>query len=187
MKEKNMRILILGLDNAGKSSIVARWLGDDQGSIDMIAPTFGFEIHDIQCQEGYTATVWDIGGQESIRPFWRSYYEGETDAVCFVIDSADIDRIAEARRELEKVLMGTEETRQGSRGASVLIMANKQDLKDAHCIDEIKERLDLDLFSSTEHDMHIMPCSAMHDAASCRQGLSWIVESVRRKRSPGAM
>src|SRR6185437_2700969 len=91
LKDRQMRILVLGLDNAGKSTIVARWLGSS--NLQDMVPTFGFQIHDVHVDD-CIVTVWDIGGQESIRAFWRSYYEGETDAVCFVVDAADINRLS---------------------------------------------------------------------------------------------
>lgn len=36
--------------------------------------------------------VWDLGGQTSIRPYWRCYY-ANTDAIIYVVDSADRDRV----------------------------------------------------------------------------------------------
>ena len=78
-----------------------------------ICPTFGFEIKTISIASGSIVNTpasipirlnfWDIGGQKSIRPFWRNYYE-ETDAIVWVIDSADSDRLSICKEELESVL-----------------------------------------------------------------------------------
>ncbi len=46
-----------------------------------------------------SAQVWDLGGQTSIRPYWRCYYPN-TDAIIFVVDSADVERLAIAKQEL---------------------------------------------------------------------------------------
>ena len=69
--------------------------------------------------------VWDLGGQTGLRPYWRCYYQ-DTNAVVYVIDSADKDRLEVARQELELMLQEEE-----LRGAQVLILANKQDLPNA--------------------------------------------------------
>src|SRR5690554_4001730 len=89
--EKEMRILLLGLDNAGKTSCLKK-LSDEE--ISHIMPTQGFNIKSLQ-QEGFKLNVWDIGGlnlfffefffvpfadvllfslgQKSIRPYWQNY------------------------------------------------------------------------------------------------------------------
>lgn len=68
-----------------------------------ICPTFGFEIKTIPINREVKLNFWDIGGQKSIRPFWRNYYE-ETDAIVWVIDSTDSDRLETCKTELESVL-----------------------------------------------------------------------------------
>lgn len=96
-----------GLDNAGKSTVLDRWIkGGKEKS--KICPTFGFEIKTIlksvpNSDNPIRLNFWDIGGQKSIRPFWRNYYE-ETDAIVWVIDSADSDRLGACKEELESVL-----------------------------------------------------------------------------------
>tara|TARA_B110000285_G_C14752536_1_gene435838 strand:+ start:439 stop:657 length:219 start_codon:yes stop_codon:yes gene_type:complete len=69
--------------------------------------------------------VWDLGGQTGLRPYWRCYYQ-DTNAVVYVIDSADRERLEVARQELELMLQEEE-----LKGAPVLILANKQDLPNA--------------------------------------------------------
>lgn len=66
--------------------------------------------------------VWDVGGQDQLRPLWRHYYNG-TDCLIFVVDSADYERLPEAKRELHKIL-----NERGMIGVKVLIFANKIDL-----------------------------------------------------------
>lgn len=81
--------------------------------------------------------VWDLGGQTGLRPYWRCYYQ-DTNAVVYVIDSADKDRLEVARQELELMLQEEE-----LRGAPVLILANKQDLPNAMNEQEICNGLGL--------------------------------------------
>lgn len=87
-KEREMRILILGLDNAGKTSCVQCLLGE---SVDSVAPTVGFQISTFETEECRVA-LWDVGGQATIRTFWRNYFDA-TEALIWVVDSADRLRI----------------------------------------------------------------------------------------------
>jgi len=66
--------------------------------------------------------VWDVGGQDKIRPLWRHYFQN-TQGIIFVVDSNDRDRIVEAREELQRMLNEDE-----LRDALLLVFANKQDL-----------------------------------------------------------
>lgn len=71
--DKEIRILLLGLDNAGKTSILKRLAGEQDQIMDL-KPTQGFNVKSIQ-QKDFKIHVWDIGGQEAIRPYWRNYFE----------------------------------------------------------------------------------------------------------------
>ncbi len=66
-------------------------------------PTKGFNIKNLT-QEGFKLTVWDIGGQEALRTYWSNYFQG-TDALVYVIDSADRKRLAKSGEELQKLLV----------------------------------------------------------------------------------
>ena len=79
----------------------------------------GFNVEKVEYRN-ITFTVWDIGGQEKIRKLWRHYYQN-SQGVIFVVDSADKERIGEARKELADMLDNEELAE-----ASVLILANKQ-------------------------------------------------------------
>merc|ERR1712243_378931 len=104
-KSKEMRILILGLDNAGKSSITNQLLlmsGIDGSKIEPVAPTFGFTIKSLQLN-GTNMNLWDVGGQKCLRPFWQNYFES-TDGLIWVIDSSDVSRLADCQAELFNLL-----------------------------------------------------------------------------------
>mmetsp|Transcript_7277 Transcript_7277/g.23866 ORF Transcript_7277/g.23866 Transcript_7277/m.23866 type:complete len:129 (+) Transcript_7277:70-456(+) len=94
---KEVRILILGLDNAGKTTILYKLQNESDDEIQTI-PTIGFNVETLQ-YKNIKFQVWDLGGQTSIRPYWRCYYPN-TDAIIFVVDSADKERLAIARQEL---------------------------------------------------------------------------------------
>lgn len=88
----------------------------------MIAFLKGFNIKTVQ-SSGFNLTVWDIGGQRKIRPYWKHYFE-DIDVLVYVIDSADPKRFDETGEELLELL---EEEKLA--GTPVLIFANKQDLQ----------------------------------------------------------
>jgi ADP-ribosylation factor-like protein 3 len=96
--DQEARILVLGLDNSGKTTILRKLSDED---ISTIMPTQGFNIKSLM-SNGFKLNVWDIGGQKSIRPYWRNYYD-QTDALIYVIDSSDTRRIEETGIELNQV------------------------------------------------------------------------------------
>jgi ADP-ribosylation factor-like protein 3 len=97
--EKEARLLVLGLDNSGKTTIL-KTLSDED--ITHIMPTKGFNIKNL-AHEGFKLTVWDVGGQKALRTYWGNYFSG-TDALIYVIDSADKKRLNESGQELQKLL-----------------------------------------------------------------------------------
>ncbi|GFY80383.1 ADP-ribosylation factor family protein [Actinidia rufa] len=87
-KEKEMRILMVGLDNSGKTTIVLKINGEDTS---VISPTLGFNIKTMTYNKYYTLNIWDVGGQRTIRSYWRNYFE-QTDGLVWVVDSSDLKK-----------------------------------------------------------------------------------------------
>merc|ERR1711934_275946 len=146
--EKEARILMLGLDNAGKTTILKKMSEED---ITNIMPTQGFNIKSL-VHEGFKLNVWDIGGQKTIRAYWSNYFES-TDALVFVIDSSDRRRLEESGSELNELLQDDRLA-----GIPLLIFANKQDLLQAVPANEISETLALDKIK--DRTWQIQACSA---------------------------
>ncbi|ESO06236.1 hypothetical protein HELRODRAFT_64136 [Helobdella robusta] len=131
--KKQMRILMVGLDAAGKTTILYKL---KLGEIVTTIPTIGFNVETVE-YKNISFTVWDVGGQDKIRPLWRHYFQN-TQGLIFVVDSNDRERALEAREELTKMLQEDE-----LRDAVLLIFANKQDLPNAMTVAEITEKLGL--------------------------------------------
>eukprot|EP00002_Diphylleia_rotans_P027448 TRINITY_DN54_c0_g2_i1.p1 TRINITY_DN54_c0_g2~~TRINITY_DN54_c0_g2_i1.p1 ORF type:complete len:189 (-),score=41.84 TRINITY_DN54_c0_g2_i1:393-959(-) len=168
-KEKEMRLLVLGLDNAGKTTIVKRINGED---IDTISPTLGFNIKTFTFPSNgteYKLNVWDVGGQTTIRSYWRNYFE-LTDGLIWVVDSADRRRLADCREELKQLLL-----QEKLAGATLLVFANKQDLSGALSSEEIAEFLELAQID-TRH-WQIQSCSAV-TGEGLEEGFAWIVQDI---------
>ncbi|GMH59052.1 hypothetical protein TrRE_jg261 [Triparma retinervis] len=166
-KERECRLLILGLDNAGKTTILKSFNGED---INSISPTLGFNIKTLE-HRGYTLNCWDVGGQQTIRSYWRNYFE-QTDGVIWVVDSADRVRMGDCKRELID-LMGQEKLA----GASLMIFANKQDLRGAMSRDQIREVLGLDGKEFENRHWGIFGCSAV-TGEGLLEGMDWMTEDI---------
>merc|ERR1719331_3083772 len=98
-----MRILMVGLDAAGKTTVLYKL---KLGEVVTTIPTIGFNVETVE-YKNIRFTVWDIGGQDKLRKLWRHYYQGNHGLI-FVVDSSDRDRIDVAREELEKTLAAEE-------------------------------------------------------------------------------
>lgn len=125
--KQQMRILMVGLDAAGKTTILYKL---KLGEIVTTISTIGFNVETVE-YKNICFKVWDIGGQDKIRPLWRHYFEN-TQGLIFVVDSNDRERIQEGAEELQKMLQEDE-----LRDAVLLLFANKQDLPNAMAISEI--------------------------------------------------
>jgi ADP-ribosylation factor-like protein 3 len=145
---EELRLLMLGLDNSGKTTALKLLAGED---ISHITPTQGFNIKSVN-SANFKLNVWDIGGQKHIRPYWKNYYSN-TDAIVYMIDSADQRRVDEAAEELTSLLEAEELA-----GVPLLIFANKQDLLNAMTASKVMEELDVTAIK--DRWVHVQACSA---------------------------
>jgi ADP-ribosylation factor-like protein 3 len=164
------RILMLGLDNSGKTTALKQLAGED---VNHITPTQGFNIKSVQ-SGGLKLNVWDIGGQKHIRPYWKNYY-ANTDAIIYLIDSTDHRRIDEAAEELGSLL---EEDQLES--VPLLVFANKQDLLNAWTADKVMT--ELELTGQKSRWVHIQGCSAK-TGEGLEDGLAKLKKKIEEKDS----
>merc|ERR1719491_1936041 len=168
-KQKDMRILMVGLDAAGKTTILYKL---KLGEVVTTIPNIGFNVEEVQ-YKNISFTVWDVGGQDKIRPLWRHYYEN-TQGLIFVVDSNDRERVEDAREELTKMLAEDE-----MRDTVLLVFANKQDLPNAMTAAEVTEKLGL-------HNLHQRPwfiqsaCATTGDGLY--EGLDWLSKTLSSKK-----
>ncbi|PVD22421.1 hypothetical protein C0Q70_18233 [Pomacea canaliculata] len=167
--DKELRILLLGLDNAGKTTLLKQLASED---VSHITPTQGFNIKSVQ-SSGFRLNVWDIGGQRKIRPYWKNYFDN-TDLLIYVIDSADRKRHEETGVELQELL---EEEKLA--GVPVLVFANKQDLVNACSASEIAESLNLN--SIRDRQWQIQACSAL-SGEGVKDGIEWVIKTCNSKK-----
>ena len=132
--ERHANILMLGIDNAGKTTVLYKYKLDE---LVVTIPTIGFNVETVQLGRNVNFTVWDVGGQDKIRVLWKHYFTG-CEGLVYVVDSADRIRFAEARKELDWILSADEMS-----GVPLVVLANKQDLPQAANPSEVSNSLGL--------------------------------------------
>lgn len=164
-EDKNIRILVLGLDNAGKTTIIRTLNGED---INSVAPTLGFKITSFT-YDPFILNIWDVGGQKSLRTYWKNYFES-TDGLVWVVDSADNGKLVACASELHDLL---KEERLA--GASLLVLANKVDLQGALSSEKLEAALDLKSIKS--HDWALYPVSAVK-GQHVMEAFEWLITNI---------
>ncbi|KAH0559119.1 E3 ubiquitin-protein ligase TRIM23-like [Cotesia glomerata] len=164
----DMRVVILGLDGSGKTSILSAMRGLTLSSPPI--PTIGFNVESLE-YENLVVTFWDVGGQHKFRPLWKHYYH-EAQAVIFVVDSSDRSRFEEAQKELSKIVSKKE-----LKDALFLIFANKQDVEGCTSVEELTDILSLQKLCCGRV-WHIQGASPLLDANTAIQGLQWLTQQL---------
>ena len=167
--KKEMRILMVGLDAAGKTTILYKL---KLGEVVTTIPTIGFNVETVE-YKNISFTVWDVGGQDKIRPLWRHYYQN-TQGIIFVVDSNDRERAEDAREELHRMLNEPELS-----DAVLLVFANKQDLPKAMKPADVAEKLGLSALRTRV--WHIQGCCAT-TGDGLYEGLDWLVETLAKRK-----
>eukprot|EP00112_Aurelia_sp_Birch-Aquarium-sp1_P002362 Seg1260.2 transcript_id=Seg1260.2/GoldUCD/mRNA.D3Y31 product="ADP-ribosylation factor-like protein 1" protein_id=Seg1260.2/GoldUCD/D3Y31 len=166
---KETRILILGLDGAGKTTILYRL---QVGEVVTTIPTIGFNVETVT-YKNLKFQVWDLGGQTSIRPYWRCYY-ANTDAVIYVVDSQDRERIGISKQELVAMLEEEE-----LRKAVLVVLANKQDMEGSMSATDVSNALGLSALKS--RSWSIFKTSATK-GEGLDEAMDWLVDALKTKQ-----
>ncbi|CAL8295652.1 unnamed protein product [Merluccius merluccius] len=178
-----LHIVILGLDCAGKTTVLYRLRFNEFVNT---VPTKGFNSEKIKLSLGGGAQqqrrqwttpsasfhFWDVGGQEKLRPLWRSYTRC-ADGLVFVVDSVDAERMEEAKTELHKITRLAE-----NQGVPALVVANKQDLRDALGLAEMERLLALRELATP---CHLQPACAI-TGEGLREGVAKLHAMITKRR-----
>lgn len=167
--KKEIRILMIGLDGAGKTTVLYKL---KLGEIFTTIPTLGFNVETVE-YKNCCFTVWDIGGQNKIRRLWHHYYKN-AQGIIWVLDSNDMARLDEAATELRLLLNDVE-----LKDVVLLIFANKQDLPNAMKLNEISDKLNLNVLCS-KHSWFIQATCAIH-GCGLYEGLDWLSTELNKK------
>lgn len=178
-KQPQVQVLLLGLDNAGKSTLLYKLKHNVSVST---VPTIGFNVEMLDARKNrknVAVTVWDVGGQSKMRENWQDYYQN-AGAVVFVVDASDVGRMEEARSELEKALRNDH-----LRGCPVILLANKQDVRGALTVTEIKDKCNMRKMC-VGRDWFVQPCSAS-TGFGVEEAFRKVVQMVKLPSEHGAV
>lgn len=165
--KKPMRILMVGLDAAGKTTILYKL---KLGEIVTTIPTIGFNVETVE-YKNISFTVWDVGGQTKIRKLWRHYF-ANTDGLIFVVDSNDRERIVEAEQELHNML-GEEDLKD----SVLLVFANKQDLPNSMSTAELTDKLKLNVLKNRRW---YIQATCATQGNGLYEGLDWLSNELAK-------
>ncbi|XP_040872320.1 uncharacterized protein [Glycine max] len=194
-----MRVVMLGLDAAGKTTILYKF---HIGEVLSTVPTIGFNVEKVQ-YKNVIFTVWDVGGQEKLRPLWRHYFDN-TDGLIYVVDSLDRERIGKAKQEFQvtksnslsyvcacyskQILNWFMDYLQTiindpfMLNSVILVFANKQDLRGAMTPMEVCEGLGL--FDLKNRKWHIQGTCALK-GDGLYEGLDWLASTLKERKAAG--
>ncbi|NXT33394.1 ARF5 factor, partial [Pelecanoides urinatrix] len=160
--------LAVGLDAAGKTTILYKL---KLGEIVTTIPTIGFNVETVE-YKNICFTVWDVGGQDKIRPLWRHYFQN-TQGLIFVVDSNDRERVQESADELQKMLQEDE-----LRDAVLLVFANKQDMPNAMAVSELTDKLGLQTLRSRTW---YVQATCATQGTGLYDGLDWLSHELSKR------
>ena len=170
LKKKEANVLVVGLDNSGKTTILNKLKPPDAQSHDIV-PTIGFAVEKFK-GKALAFTAFDMSGQGRYRNLWEHYYK-ECHGIIFVVDSSDKLRMAVAKDELEQLLENTEIK---SRRIPVLFFANKMDMRES--LSSVKISSMLTLEAVQDKPWHICASNAL-SGEGLSEGVDWLTDQLK--------
>ena len=168
INKKDVRILMVGLDGAGKTSILYQL---KMAELVRTIPTIGFNVEQLD-YKGLKFTIWDVGGQDKIRILWKHYYQN-TDGLIFVVDCNDEERFEKAN-EVLKLMLTNEELE----NACLLVLANKQDINGAISPVELTKILDM---GNLKNRKWLVQGSSAVSGQGLKEGFDWLAKILLKK------
>ncbi|KAK3821057.1 MAG: ADP-ribosylation factor 1-like protein [Benniella sp.] len=169
------KTLMIGIDGAGKTNILYRLKLGGKGVWSCL-PTIGFNIETVT-YNNFTMTIWDVGGGTHMPNFWRHLFQ-DTVGIILVVDSSDTYRIGEVKDHLWRLLNEDE-----FRDLPLLVYANKQDLKSAMLVADVRDALNLNALRGRE--WHIQGASALN-GEGLKEGQDWYITQLKENRKRNA-
>lgn len=170
-------ILILGLDNAGKTTFLesakTKFTAEYKGiNPNKITSTVGLNIGKIDVK-GIRLNFWDLGGQEELQALWDKYYS-ECHGIIYTVDSNDRARVQESKRSFDTMISNP-----NLKGVPLLLIANKQDIEECMGVREVKPIFQDNAESIGKRDCMVLPTSGL-TGDGVEEGIDWLVGCVKR-------
>ncbi|RZF34329.1 hypothetical protein LSTR_LSTR008868 [Laodelphax striatellus] len=170
-------VLILGLDNAGKTTYLeAAKTKFTKNYKEMhpskITTTVGLNIGKIDVA-GIRLNFWDLGGQVELQSLWDKYY-AESHALIYIVDTSDRERIPDSKETFDKMISSESLT-----GVPLLVLANKQDIPDCMGVRDVKPIFNKNAHLIGRRDCMVMPVSALN-GDGINEGIMWLVDCIKR-------
>eukprot|EP00735_Rhodelphis_limneticus_P004546 TRINITY_DN16144_c0_g1::TRINITY_DN16144_c0_g1_i1::g.6449::m.6449 TRINITY_DN16144_c0_g1::TRINITY_DN16144_c0_g1_i1::g.6449 ORF type:complete len:183 (-),score=22.33,sp/O88848/ARL6_MOUSE/48.28/2e-53,Arf/PF00025.16/5e-52,Ras/PF00071.17/2e-13,SRPRB/PF09439.5/7.5e-12,Miro/PF08477.8/5.6e-10,GTP_EFTU/PF00009.22/55,GTP_EFTU/PF00009.22/5.3e-08,MMR_HSR1/PF01926.18/5.2e-08,MMR_HSR1/PF01926.18/2.3e+03,Gtr1_RagA/PF04670.7/2.7e-08,G-alpha/PF00503.15/0.73,G-alpha/PF00503.15/2.3e-05,ATP_bind_1/PF03029.12/78,ATP_ len=169
--KKPCKVAVVGLDSAGKSTIIKK-LQPKKVPQDVV-PTVGFQVEEF-VHGNVKFTVFDMSGHGRYRSLWENFYK-DIHGIVFVIDSQDEARMKSVQIEIQQML--SHKDIKEDRDIPVLFFANKMDLPGAHEPAEITEALDLKTLVA-DRAWHITPSNAL-TGENLDSGIEWLATHLK--------
>lgn len=168
VKDREIRVLVLGLDSAGKTTIIRNLMGQDPKQV---SPTMGFQIQSFEWK-GFSINAWDIGGQTSLRAFWSNYFD-RLDFIIWVVDSTSVERLQELYQELrDKVILQDQLV-----GTFFLLMINKVDMIPPQERAKIQSKVvqSLGLLDELHRENYHVCCVSGMSGEGLNEAMDWVI------------
>ncbi|CAG9585772.1 unnamed protein product [Danaus chrysippus] len=170
-------VLILGLDNAGKTTYLEAAKTKFTKKYKAMNPnrittTVGLNIGKIDV-DGVRLNFWDLGGQQELQSLWDKYY-AECHGVIYIVDSSDRERVSESKETFDRMIAS-----EHLAGVPLLVLANKQDIPDCMGVHTVKPIFNQNAHLIGARDIMLMATSAlMGDGVD--EGIRWLVDCIKR-------
>ncbi|GMR50805.1 hypothetical protein PENTCL1PPCAC_19901, partial [Pristionchus entomophagus] len=164
--KEEMELTLVGLQNSGKTTFV-NVIASGQFTEDMI-PTVGFNMRKIT-----KGNLWDIGGQPRFRSMWERYCRG-VNAIVFMVDAADEDKLEASRNELMQLL-----DKPNLEAIPVLVLGNKRDLPGSLDERQLIERMNLAEIQNREICCYSISCKERENIDIT---LQWLIQHSKTPR-----
>ncbi|KAI3652889.1 hypothetical protein MP228_002314 [Amoeboaphelidium protococcarum] len=177
-RKEEYNILVLGLDNSGKTTMLERiksiYTGAKGLPPEKINPTIGLNICKVDMQS-IRLNFWDLGGQTDLQSIWDSYY-AECHAIIFMVDSTDRERIEEVKMVFDKIISNDQ-----MEGVPILMLANKQDLTLSLKIEQVKEIFNQIAVKLSARESNVLPLCAL-TGDGVRESVDWLHSRLLRNK-----
>ncbi|CAL6060143.1 ADP-ribosylation_factor 1 [Hexamita inflata] len=180
-KIQEVRVLMLGLDLSGKTSLLYQWA---LGELITTIPTIGLNIEQVKIKN-ISLNIWDVGDQERMRPLWRHYLSSiHNNVLFFVIDATERDQ--RVIYEIKTQLLNIFENQLKFRSIPMLILFNKSDIKNSFTNEEIEEEYDFkigesEIKTNSVHKIKVMRTSALNSEC-LPEIMDWVQLITQKKK-----